>query len=213
MSAMKNRSIAALLLVIFAEAAVVLFLVSADYARESTLKEGAWISASLGDETNIEIQRRADAMYENTVLRWDLDGWFRRLFIPSKSQRLHSRGLENLGETAFSIAESRWEAFLDMTYWTMRRIALFSIWLPIWLPAFAVSAMGGWLERAVKRTYFGYTSPFIFSYSWKTLVCAFLALVISFLCPAPLPPSLVPAMLGVIAILLGLCFGNIQKRM
>ena len=207
-----SRSVAALLLVIFVEAAVVLFLVSSDYARESTLKEGAWISASLGDETNVEIQRRADAMYENTVLQWDLDGWFRRLFIPSESERLHSRGLENLGETAFSVAVSRWEAFLDMTYWAMRRIALFSIWLPIWLPAFVISAMGGWLERAVKRTDFGYTSPFVFSYSWRTLVCAFLALVISFLCPTPLPPSLVPALLGVIAILLGLCFGNIQKR-
>ena len=91
-------SVWTLILVIFFEIAVVLFLVSADYARDGTLKEGAWISEALGDETNREIQRRADAMYEDTVIRWELTEWFHRLFIPSDSERDGSRGLETLGE-------------------------------------------------------------------------------------------------------------------
>lgn len=212
-------SVWTLILVIFFEVAVVLFLVSADYARDGTVKEGAWISEALGDETNREIQRRADAMYEDTVIRWELTEWFHRLFIPSESERDGSRGLETLGElgdlgsgSVFSVAESRWSAFLDMTYWTMRRIALFTIWLPVWLPAFVIAGVCGWLERAVKKTDFGYTSPVLFANSWKTLICALLLLLVSFLCPMPMPPSIVPALLGFMAILVGLCLGNVQKR-
>lgn len=212
-------SVWTLILVIFFEIAVVLFLVSADYARDGTLKEGAWISEALGDETNLEIQRRADAMYEDTVIRWELTEWFHRLFIPSDSERDGSRGLETLGElgdlgsgSVFSVAESRWSAFLDMTYWTMRRIALFTIWLPVWLPAFVIAGVCGWLERAVKKTDFGYTSPVLFANSWKALICALLLLLVSFLCPMPMPPSIVPALLGFMAILVGLCLGNVQKR-
>ena len=210
-------SVWTLILVIFFEIAVVLFLVSADYARDGTLKEGAWISVALGDETNLEIQRRADAMYENTVIRWELTEWFYRLFIPSESERENSLGLETLGDmesgtSIFSVAESRWSAFLDMTYWTMRRIALFTIWLPVWLPAFVIAGICGWLERAVKKTDFGYTSPVLFANSWKALICALLLLLVSFLCPMPMPPSIVPALLGFMAILVGLCLGNVQKR-
>lgn len=209
-------SVWTLILVIFFEIAVVLFLVSADYARDGTLKEGAWISEALGDETNLEIQRRADAMYEDTVIRWELTDWFYRLFIPSESERDGSRGLETLGDlgngSVFSVAESRWSAFLDMTYWTMRRIALFTIWLPVWLPAFVIAGVCGWLERAVKKTDFGYTSPVLFANSWKALICALLLLLVSFLCPMPMPPSIVPALLGFMAILVGLCLGNVQKR-
>ena len=209
-------SVWTLILVIFFEIAVVLFLVSADYARDGTLKEGAWISEALGDETNLEIQRRADAMYEDTVIRWELTEWFYRLFIPSESERDGSRGLETLGDlgngSVFSVAESRWSAFLDMTYWTMRRIALFTIWLPVWLPAFVIAGICGWLERAVKKTDFGYTSPVLFANSWKALICALLLLLVSFLCPMPMPPSIVPALLGFMAILVGLCLGNVQKR-
>lgn len=212
-------SVWTLILVIFFEVAVVLFLVSADYARDGTVKEGAWISEALGDETNREIQRRADAMYEDTVIRWALTEWFHRLFIPSESERDGSRGLETLGElgdlgsgSVFSVAESRWSAFLDMTYWTMRRIALFTIWLPVWLPAFVIAGVCGWLERAVKKTDFGYTSPVLFANSWRALICALLLLLVSFLCPMPMPPSIVPALLGFMAILVGLCLGNVQKR-
>lgn len=212
-------SVWTLILVIFFEVAVVLFLVSADYARDGTVKEGAWISEALGDETNREIQRRADAMYEDTVIRWELTEWFYRLFIPSESERDGSRGLETLGElgdlgsgSVFSVAESRWSAFLDMTYWTMRRIALFTIWLPVWLPAFVIAGICGWLERAVKKTDFGYTSPVLFANSWRALICALLLLLVSFLCPMPMPPSIVPALLGFMAILVGLCLGNVQKR-
>ena len=212
-------SVWTLILVIFFEVAVVLFLVSADYARDGTVKEGAWISEALGDETNREIQRRADAMYEDTVIRWELTEWFYRLFIPSESERDGSRGLETLGElgdlgsgSVFSVAESRWSAFLDMTYWTMRRIALFTIWLPVWLPAFVIAGVCGWLERAVKKTDFGYTSPVLFANSWKALICALLLLLVSFLCPMPMPPSIVPALLGFMTILVGLCLGNVQKR-
>lgn len=208
----KRSSLLMVVLLIFAEVAVIALLISSEYARESTIEEADWISATLGEQTSLVLQQRADAMYENTVMRWQLDDWFHQLFIPSESERQNSKGLEALGEKAFDLAESRWAAFLDMTYWCMRRIALFTIWLPIWLPAFAISAAAGLLERAVKKTDFGYASPFVFSYAWRAVVLCFIVLLMSFLCPVPMPPSVVPALLGVIAVLLGLCFGNVQKR-
>lgn len=212
MTKKRRRSAFMIVLLIFAEAAICLFLISSDYARKSTIQEAAWINASLGESTSLQLQQRADAMYESTVMRWQLDDWFHQLFIPSESERQNSKGLEALGEKAFDLVESRWAAFLDMTYWFMRRIALFTIWLPIWVPAFVISAMGGWLERAVKKTDFGYASPFIFSYAWRAVVFGVALMLLSFFCPVPMPPSAVPALLGVIAVLLGLCFGNVQKR-
>lgn len=208
----RNYSIFGLTMVVFAELAVICFLLSSDYARHSTLVEGGWIANQLGDGTNLEIQKRADWLYESTVVQWELNAWFYQLFIPTPEERENSRGLETLGEQWFPIAEERWSAFLDMVYWGMRRIALFSIWLPIWLPAFIMSALVGWLERAIKKTGFGYTSPIVFTLSWRTLFCTFLVLVISFLCPTPIPPVVVPALLGFVAILLGFAVGNIQKR-
>lgn len=94
-----------------------------------------------------------------------------------------------------------------MTYWRMRRVALFMTWLPIWFPEFFIAVLRGWFKRAVKKTV-DYTSPFLFAYSRKAFVCPRLLLVGSFLCPTLMPPSIVPVLLGFMA----LCFGNMRKR-
>lgn len=211
---MLTRSFWFWMVIFLLELAVVLLFVGSDYARQSTLKEGAWINESLGEETNRVIQRRADYLYKVVVLDTHLEQRLRDAYIPTEEEKARSVGLEALGtrEGVWAYVEARIEAFLDMLYWYFRRAALFSIWFPIWIPAFVVACVCGLLERAVKKTDFGYTSPVIVSYAGQGMLLAVLTMGVSFLFPMPVPPVTVPCLLAVAAVLFGLVFGNIQKR-
>lgn len=213
-SSKKGWSFFTWVLIASLEILVIMLFVSADYMRDNTKVETQRIQTSLGTEAVLEIQHRADFLYQKAVMEPDLEGWIRRLYIPTEEEKARSLGLENLGDEqgVWEWAEERIEAFLDMLYWVFKRIALFSIWVPVWIPAFFLSARLGWIERAIKKTNFAYTSPFLLGIAKRSMGFCFFVLITTFVIPIALYPEVVPALFGAVVILLGFGVGNIQKR-
>ncbi len=196
------------------EVLLVMLFVSAEYAHKEMNTEAQYIHRSLGAETTAEITQRANAAYKVTVLDTDLEGWLRRLYIPTEEQKARSKGLESLGEQqgVWAYAEERIEALLDMIYWICRRLALFSIWLPVWIPAFLLAFRLGWLERGIKKAGFAYTSPQLLGLSAKLVGLSFCALISTFVFPMATYPEVVPLFFASVVILVGFGATNIQKR-
>ena len=203
-----------LLLIFFAEIAVCLFFVSSKWAQENTVQEGRWIQRDFGSDTAKTIQSRADWLYQKFIIGPDIEGGFYRLFIPNREQREKSTGLEDLGyrEGFFSWVEQCFQSCLDTTYWFFRRLALLSIWLWIWIPALVVAGRVGWLERKIKISTYGYTSPVVHSLAWQATKLTLVFMFLSFIVPIALPPVLIPIGLGVLTIMTWVNLGNIQKR-
>lgn len=213
-SSKKGWSFFAWVLVASLEILVIMLFVSSDYMRRNTVIETERIEASLGTQAVIVLSQRADALYQKAVVEPDLEGWMRRLYIPTADERARSVGLERLGDDqgVWDWAEGRIQAFLDMLYWIFRRLALFSIWVPVWIPAFVLAVRLGWLERAVKKTNFAYTSPFLLGLARRSMGLCFFTLITVFVTPMALYPDIVPLLFGMVVLLLGFAVGHVQKR-
>ena len=196
------------------EILVIMLFVSSDYMRKNTLIETQRIQASLGTEAVVVMGHRADVLFQKTVIEPDLEGWLRRLYIPTADERAHSVGLEHLGDDqgVWVWAEGRIQAFLDMLYWIFKRLALFSLWVPVWIPACLLALRLGWLERAIKKTNFAYTSPFLLGMARRSMGLCFFTLMTIFVIPIALYPDIVPLLFGVLVLLLGFAVGHVQKR-
>lgn len=115
-SSKKGWSFFTWVLIASLEILVIMLFVSADYMRTNTEVETQRVQASLGTEAVVEIQKRADGLYQKAVIEPDLEGWLRRLYIPTEEERARSVGLQNLGDDqgVWEWAEGRIQAFLDM---------------------------------------------------------------------------------------------------
>lgn len=213
-SSKKGWSFFTWVLIASLEILVIMLFVSADYMRTNTEVETQRVQASLGTEAVVEIQKRADGLYQRAVIEPDLEGWLRRLYIPTEEERARSVGLQNLGDDqgVWEWAEGRIQAFLDMLYWIFKRLSLFSLWVPVWIPAFFIAIRLGWLERAIKKTNFAYTSPFLLGMAKRSMGLCFFILITIFVIPMALYPEVVPVLFGTVVLLLGFGVGNIQKR-
>lgn len=80
------------------------------------------------------------------------------------------------------------------------------------VPAFFIAIRLGWLERAIKKTNFAYTSPFLLGIAKRSMGLCFFILITTFVIPMALYPEVVPVLFGTVVLLLGFSVGNIQKR-
>lgn len=188
-------------------AAFALALVSPDYAREMSASEAQKIESMLGVHTLLRINGIADRMYHSTMA--DVD-------IEAISQSVESKGGEP--DSVFSLKgvaqwiKVRTEAFLDLTYWFFRRITLFVIWMPLWIPMLFIAMLHGYWDREIKKTNFGYTSPVRNQAARRGMKFITMLMMLFFVVPVSLDPIVFPIFLMGATIFTGIALGNIQKR-
>jgi hypothetical protein len=192
------------LLVLSMVSAIVLTMTTASYARKTSIQEAMRIEEVLGADTLDRINDIAD-------------GWYR--FTVKKLDTRSAEGSEDVKEFIATHPrvgkwiETRTEAALDLAYWFFRRLALFVIWIPWWLPMLFLSIMHGYWNREIKKTDFGYTSPVKNRMARQTMFVCLMMTMILFVLPISLEPFLFPVLMALATICSGIAIGNIQKRL
>lgn len=189
------------------------FILPSNFIRRNADLEWQWVNESLGESTNERIDAMAGAMYHAVVLGPALEEKLRAWALPTERAR-RSKSLINpqKREQIWDYYEERINVVFDTLYWFFRRLSLFIIWFPLWLPAIVISVRTGFLERDVKKSGFAHTSPTIQHHAFKAIGGAVFILLASFLLPLALPPVAVPVLYGVVVLLIGIACSNMQKR-
>lgn len=189
------------------------FILPSNFIRRNADLEWQWVNESLGESTNTRIDAMAGTMYDVVVLGPALEEKLRAGALPTERAR-RSKSLINpqKREQIWDYYEERINVVFDTLYWFFRRLSLFIIWFPLWLPAIIISVRTGFLERDVKKSGFAHTSPTIQHHAFKAIGGAVFILLASFLLPLALPPVAVPVLYGVVVLLIGIACSNMQKR-
>ena len=213
--ASNNRGsvVALLFFILLTEICLSGFILPNNFIRKNADLEWQWVNESLGESTNARIDEMAGAMYSTIVIGPELEEKLRAWALPTERAR-HSKSLINpqKREQIWNYYEERINAIFDTLYWLFRRLALFIIWLPLWIPAILISVRTGLLERDVKKSGFAHTSPIIQYHAFKAIGFAVFVLLASFLLPLALPPMAVPVLYGIVVLLIGVATSNMQKR-
>lgn len=188
--------------------ALVLSFTSADYARVTSAKEAEMIEVQLGKDTLAMVNRIAGDWYTEAEAK---------LAVPTdwSAEMARDHSVKLLGfesEGFWRWLEQRTEAFLDLGYWFLRRIALFVVWIPLWIPMLILAALHGYWDREIKKTDFGYTSPVL--NHWARSIMHFLTMMtlLLFVVPVALDPIIFPVFLMGVTVMAGIATGNVQKR-
>lgn len=189
-----------------------LTMTDSEFARKNTQAEDEMLERSFGTETAMAITNQADIWYDRYIVANDLEEKTLHHFVPTQEERNASRGIETMGDWLFPIVEERIVGMFDMIYWVFKRIALMCIWLPLLLPLLVVSIWDGMLQRRIKLENFGLASPLKQRIGYLGAVFGMCGILIWFFVPYAIEPHVAPALLGMIALLMGTAISNLQKR-
>lgn len=194
------------------ELCVIMLLVPGQWTEQVIESEANLTKRSLGQSSVVWIHDKASLWYTHLVENTDILGAMHRFLIPSEEQRLASTGIEDMGSGFFVWWDNRIEALGYLIYQVLVRFALLLMWLP-YIAALAIPAVfDGWMTWKIKRTNFDYASPIVHRYSTRGITTAIFGLLVVFFLPIAIDPIIVPVVLMLIAVLLGLSAGNLQKR-
>lgn len=187
--------------------AFVLTFTTSNYARLTSAKEAEKIEKELSLDTLLTINKLAKEWYMPTV---------EKLSIPRNlsAEMAEKASLELFGfrsETLWRWLERRADAILDLWYWFLRRVALFVIWIPLWIPMVVMASLHGYWDREIKKTDFGYTSPVLNHWARSTMHLSILITMLMFVVPVAIDPFLFPLFLAIVTVSAAIALGNVQK--
>lgn len=212
MAKRESGSVALAVVLAFAVFTLSLALVTQDYVRRASVIEAQRIERELGHSTLTRINVMADGWYLKTLDRWfdstTLGDW---MSTDAEQKAREERLLKQNGKLV-RWAEDRKAALLDLGYWVLRRLALFWLWIPLWIPLALLAVYHGLQDREIKKTDFGYTSPVLNHWARQAMCLTTLVTLLLFLSPVALEPLMFPLMMGFWAVAAGIAVGNVQKR-
>lgn len=195
---------------------VLTLMVPARWMDQSLGFEARRIEQVLGEDTARWIARKANGKFQ---ARFMDSGFYKGLhlfLIPTEAEKQQTRtrtpALEKVGRLWFDWLEARLEVMMRVFYQLCVRMALLFLWWPWGLLAGVPALWDGWMTRRIKRTNFDYVSPVLHRYGMRGVWGLGVGLLMAFIAPIPLEPTLIPAALMAGCVLAGLVLGNLQKR-
>lgn len=189
--------------------------VSKDEVRKESVHEAERIELELGHTTLMKISARADAWYLATLGKWDkntLRDWMADDPVQIQREKRQAKYAQEEKSKAKDWLNDRRQAFLDLGYWILRRIALFQMFIPLWLPLGILAVYHGWMSRAIKQTDFGYTSPVVNHWARSFMTFITVLTILLFFSPVALYPVIFPTLMAFWSVATAAAIGNIQKR-
>lgn len=189
--------------------------VSKDQVRKESVKEAERIELELGHSTLMKISARADAWYLATLGKFDknsLRDWMNDDPVNLQAKEKIVQTVEDGANAGKSWLTDRRIAFLDLGYWILRRVALFLMFVPLWLPLGLLAMYHGWMSRAIKQTDFGYTSPVVNHWARSVMTLITVMTILLFFSPVALYPAIFPTLMAFWSVAAAAAIGNIQKR-
>jgi len=200
------------LMLLAVEIVIIAILIPGDYTGKTINKELAMIERSLGAETLEWVKGQSQEWYVATMLETGIkDGMYYTL-IPTEEQKAKSTGLETFGDWWFDLAADRIDSLMLVIQQLYLRVALLVVWAPYVLLLLIPAIFDGVMTWKIKATNFDYASPVKHRYSARVFGFTLLGMLMMFLLPLPVPPSVIPIALMVMCIAIGLMVGNYQKR-
>lgn len=196
------------LIVVSVVTALVLTFTTGEYARDASAKEAEKIERSLGADTLETVNDLATGWYYASVDKLSIPKDMTEEMAREASVKFF--GFES--ETLWRWLEKRCDAFLDLGYWFYRRVALFIVWIPFWIPMLILASLHGYWDREIKKTDFGYTSPVLNHYARTIMHFVLMVTLLLFVVPVPIDPILFPIFLALATVSAGVALGNVQKR-
>ena len=214
------RSIWPFAIVLFLLLMVSLALVTQDYTRRASIAEAVRIEAEMGQSTLQKVNALADTWYlgirrvlkSNVVLSAE-DFYSDDTLQRRREEQFLDTLLESTHEGKFAnwLIE-REQAMLDLLYWILRRMALFVVLLPLWIPMAVLALFHGLQDRAIKKTDFGYTSPVLNHWARQVISFGIATTLLIFFAPIAVNPIVFPVIMAAVTVAMGVAVGNIQKR-
>lgn len=194
------------------EVVVILLLVPGDLVARAIERESVLVEQNLGADARGWIEDKASRWFRSSIVDSGFYAELHHMLIPTEEERARSRGLEGMGRGWFQIVESRIDALMNVIYQFYARMALLTAWVPYMLILFLPAIYDGLMTWRIKRTNFDYASPIVHRYSVRGTVLLLSLLFIAFFAPIALNPVIIPVTMMACCVLIGLAFGNLQKR-
>ena len=189
-----------------------MLLIPGDWTDKAIKRESVLVEQSLGVEARDWIQSKASTWFRSSVIDSGFYEGMYQTLIPSEEERQKSKGMQDMGQGWFVWVKGRMEAFVNVIYQFYTRLALLSAWAPYMLILFAPAVYDGMMTWRIKRTNFDYASPVLHRYSVRGTMYLMVGLFIAFFIPIALDPVVIPITMMTCCVLIGLTFGNLQKR-
>lgn len=185
--------------------------VSKETVRKSSAIEGQWIEEQFGHSTLTRINAIADGWYLKSFDRLDKNS-LRDWMSEDPAQRKREERLAEQNNVVLTWAKERKLTLLELGFWVLRRIALFKVLIPLWLPLGLLAVFHGWNERAIKQMDFGYTSPVVNHWARSGMTLITVVTILLFFAPVTIPPAVFPMLMAFWSVGAMLAIANIQKR-
>jgi len=194
------------------ELLVMLLLLPGDWTGRAIKKESALVEQSLGIEARDWIEEKASTWFRSSIIDSGFYAGMYDALIPSEQERLKSIGMQDLGNVWFAWVKERMEALSKAIYQFYTRLALLLAWAPYLLILFVPAVYDGLMTWRIKRTNFDYASPVLHRYSVRGTLYVLSGMFIALFVPVALNPLIIPIAMMLCCVLVGLTFGNLQKR-
>lgn len=194
------------------ELLVILLLIPGDWTDRVIKRESALVEQSLGIKTRNWIHEKASNWFRSSIID---SGFYQGMYhtlIPSEEERKRSKGMEEMGKGWFDWVKGRMEALVNVIYQFYTRVALLAAWAPYMLILFVPAVYDGIMTWRIKRTNFDYASPVLHRYSIRGAIWLITGLFIAFFAPIAINPIIIPMTMMTCCVLIGVSFGNLQKR-
>ncbi|MFC0180981.1 DUF4400 domain-containing protein [Thorsellia kenyensis] len=126
----------------------------------------------LGDTTCQRILQKTNSDYQKLVIHSGLKKHVQHFFIPSGDEKMHSKGLETLGNSYFNWMNQRIELLSKLWFLVLFKKNVLTLFLP-WLCVYYVAlSIEGELIRRKKSYEFALPSALRFGFAIKAIIAA-----------------------------------------
>ena len=180
----------------------------------SSAVENRWMLSMYDPEWNTKIGEYAQESLNHIFRDSGMVDWSYYLILPTPEEWERGEPFTYIEDSTgiFSFLEGRLGVFWLEVGQDIQRFIQLGIWISALAMFWLFLIIDGLCARALKKTTFGYQSPFLHRYAmwatgWLWVILSFLTLL-----PVPLPPQLYPISMLCQGGLLGVIAANIQKK-
>lgn len=200
------------LVVIFLHLLLYTVLVQESWLEKTMDAERHSNYAYLGDERASMAETRAANAFNAAFVNTGVMANSFRIFIPDDAQRANSKGLEHMGSGMFAWMETRIRATWTLVYQVFLRFSTAILWWPFLLLAVVPFLVDALMQRKVKATTFGLTSPSVQGLAARSIPLIVLSYALLMFSPVVIHPGWIPALIFVTSALMWLSVSQFVKR-
>ena len=199
-------------IILFLEIIVIFLLVPGDHTERVIIEENKLIEKYLSNNSAVWVKDNAARWYQTTMIDSGVYEAMYRHLIPNDNEKANSRGMQEMGRGLFQWVIGRLEAFTNIIYQFLSRLALFILWSPYILIFFIPAIYDGLMMREIKKTNFALASPIVHRYSLRAVLFLIFLLFTIFFLPIAMNPLIIPFVMLGICIFASFTLSNFQKR-